>query len=158
MRTLRGSTRFALWFLWPFRSDTLEPLMVAIALGGLIASIRRGAINLTALTLVSLAYAVAIASRRLATPGKTDSEARPSLASPTFDSEGDQMGSATNEDPRLQISKLLDEFFPNVDDKNVWLETPLPRFGGRSPAQAIEAGDAELVALTLQNAIEGHPD
>jgi hypothetical protein len=38
------------------------------------------------------------------------------------------------------------------------LQTPRPRFGGRSPVQAIEAGEAELVALSVESALEGHPD
>jgi hypothetical protein len=59
--------------------------------------------------------------------------------------------------PIARLSAMLDEMF-SPDHKRVWLQTPHPRFGGRSPAQAIEAGDAELVALSVESALEGHPD
>jgi hypothetical protein len=59
--------------------------------------------------------------------------------------------------PIARLSVMLDEMF-TPEHKRIWLQTPHPRFGGRSPAEAIEAGDAELVALSVGNALEGHPD
>jgi hypothetical protein len=59
--------------------------------------------------------------------------------------------------PIARLSVLLDEMF-TPEHKRVWLQTPHPRFGDRSPAQAIEAGDAELVALSVESALEGNPD
>jgi hypothetical protein len=73
--------------------------------------------------------------------------------SATPDSPGAQAGLL----PIAHLSELLDEMFP-PDHKRIWLQTPHPRFGGRSPVQAIEAGDAELVALSVERALEGLPD
>lgn len=59
--------------------------------------------------------------------------------------------------PVARLSVLLDEMFM-PEHKQMWMQTPHPRFGDRSPAQAIQAGDAELVALSVENALEGNPD
>jgi hypothetical protein len=73
--------------------------------------------------------------------------------SATPDSPGAQVGLV----PIARLSAMLDEMF-TPDHKRVWLQTPHPRFDGRSPAQTIEAGDAELVELSVENALEGFPD
>jgi hypothetical protein len=72
--------------------------------------------------------------------------------SATPDSPGAQAGLL----PIARLSSMLDEMFP-PEHKRVWLQTPHPRFGGRSPARAIEEGDAELVTLSVESALEGHP-
>ena len=72
--------------------------------------------------------------------------------SATPDSPGAQAGLL----PIARLSELLDEMFL-PEHRRVWMQTPHPRFGGRSPAQAVEAGDAELVALSVESALEGHP-
>jgi hypothetical protein len=59
--------------------------------------------------------------------------------------------------PVARLSVLLDEMF-TPEHKRMWLQTTHPRFGDRSPAQAIEGGDAELVALVVESALEGNPD
>ncbi len=73
--------------------------------------------------------------------------------SATPDSPGAQAGLV----PIAQLSEMLDEMFA-PEHKRIWLQTPHPRFGGRSPVQAIEEGDAELVALSVAGALEGLPD
>ena len=73
--------------------------------------------------------------------------------SATPDSPGAQRGLL----PIARLSELLDEVF-TPEEKRVWLRTPNDRFDGRTPLQAIEAGDAELVALSVESALEGHPD
>lgn len=73
--------------------------------------------------------------------------------SATPDSPGAQAGLL----PIARLSEMLDEMF-SPEHRRVWMQTPHSRFGGRSPAQAIEAGDAELVALSVESALEGHPD
>lgn len=73
--------------------------------------------------------------------------------SATPDSPGAQSGLL----PIARLSNMLDEMFP-PEHRRVWLQTPHPRFGGRSPARAIEEGDAELVMLSVESALEGHPD
>lgn len=73
--------------------------------------------------------------------------------SATPDSPGAQRGLL----PIARLSELLDEVF-TPEEKRVWLRTPNDRFDGRTPLQAIEAGDAELVALSVESALEGQPD
>jgi hypothetical protein len=68
----------------------------------------------------------------------------------------DSPGAQTGLLPIAQLSVLLDEMF-TPEHKRIWLQTPHPRFDDRSPAQAIEAGDAELVALSIESALEGIP-
>ena len=59
--------------------------------------------------------------------------------------------------PVARISGLLDELLP-PEHKLAWLQTPRARFGNRTPKQAIEEGDAELVSLVVGAALEGSPD
>jgi DNA-binding NarL/FixJ family response regulator len=59
--------------------------------------------------------------------------------------------------PIARVSEMLDELFA-PEHKRIWLQTPHARFGGRSPVQAMEHGDAELVALSVGGALEGLPD
>ena len=53
-----------LWFLWPFYQDTLEPLIVAIALGSVLGSFYRGDPNMAAVAIVLVSYAIALTTRR----------------------------------------------------------------------------------------------
>lgn len=69
----------------------------------------------------------------------------------------DSPGAQTGLLPIARLSVLLDEMF-TPEHKRIWLQSPHPRFDDRSPAQAIEAGDAELVALSIESALEGIPD
>jgi hypothetical protein len=59
--------------------------------------------------------------------------------------------------PVARLSSILNQLFL-PEHKRVWLQTPHPRFGDRSPIQAIEAGEAELVLLSVESARDGSPD
>jgi hypothetical protein len=59
--------------------------------------------------------------------------------------------------PVARLSSVLNQLFV-PEHKRVWLQTPHPRFGDRSPIQAIEAGEAELVLLSVESAQDGSPD
>ena len=59
--------------------------------------------------------------------------------------------------PVARLSSVLNQLFV-PEHKRVWLQTPHPRFGDRSPIQAIEAGEAELVLLSVESARDGSPD
>lgn len=59
--------------------------------------------------------------------------------------------------PIARLSSVLNELFL-PEHKRVWLQTPHPRFGNRSPIQTIEAGEAELVLLSIESALDGSPD
>lgn len=63
MVSYRPGERGRLWFVWPFWSDTLEPLLVAIAIGSGVGSLYRGQPNIPALLAVVMSYIIAIASR-----------------------------------------------------------------------------------------------
>jgi hypothetical protein len=69
----------------------------------------------------------------------------------------EQRGVPSEADSKARIEQLLDSIFTQAE-KHVWLHTPQAKFGGRSPLQAIESGDAALIALALENALAGHPD
>jgi uncharacterized protein (DUF2384 family) len=43
----------------------------------------------------------------------------------------------------------LATLFPSRDDAIEWLETPLEQFEGRSPRETLAAGEADRVALLL---------
>ncbi len=59
--------------------------------------------------------------------------------------------------PVARLSSVLNHLFP-PEHKRVWLQTPHPRFGDRSPMQAVEEGEAELVLLSVESARDGSPD
>lgn len=59
--------------------------------------------------------------------------------------------------PVARLASVLNHLFL-PEQKRVWLQTPHPRFGDRSPMQAIEEGEAELVLLSVESARDGSPD
>lgn len=59
--------------------------------------------------------------------------------------------------PIARLSAVLDQAFPG-ELKRAWLQSPNAALGDIAPADAIAAGQAEVVLLKVENALAGHPD
>lgn len=75
----------------------------------------------------------------------------------TLSSEPDSPAAQAGLLPVARLSSVLSRLFL-PEHKRVWLQTPHPRFGDRSPMQAIEDGEADLVLLSVESARDGNPD